>query len=203
MNTEAAAGPITGAEIVVRCLAVEGVEHVFGYPGGAVLYIYDAIFQQNKFQHILVRHEQAAIHAADAYSRSSNKVGVAIVTSGPGVTNAVTGLSTAYMDSIPMVIITGHQAPGTRGARIANGEKSIRIYGQEVEVHAEVVQLTGASAHADANQTLAWLRRMKQAPDQVCVVHGEMQAADMLRQRIEHQLHWPACVPEHGSTLNA
>ena len=114
MNTEArgsasgpAIGPITGAEIVVRCLAEEGVEHVFGYPGGAVLYIYDAIFQQNKFQHILVRHEQAAVHAADAYSRSSNKVGVAIVTSGPGVTNAVTGLSTAYMDSIPMVVISG------------------------------------------------------------------------------------------------
>src|SRR5450830_212885 len=105
MNTEATI-PITGAEIVVRCLAEEGVEHVFGYPGGAVLYIYDAIFQQNKFQHILVRHEQAAIHAADAYSRSSNKVGVAIVTSGPGVTNAVTGLSTAYMDSIPMVVIS-------------------------------------------------------------------------------------------------
>ncbi|NVD98729.1 acetolactate synthase 3 catalytic subunit [Massilia sp. BJB1822] len=106
MNTEAAA-PITGAEIVVRCLAEEGVEHVFGYPGGAVLYIYDAIFKQDKFQHVLVRHEQAAIHAADAYSRSSQKVGVALVTSGPGVTNAVTGLSTAYMDSIPMVVISG------------------------------------------------------------------------------------------------
>ncbi|MGZ3252898.1 MAG: biosynthetic-type acetolactate synthase large subunit, partial [Burkholderiaceae bacterium] len=99
--------PITGAEIVVKCLAEEGVEHVFGYPGGAVLYIYDAIFNQNKFQHILVRHEQAAIHAADAYSRSSQKVGVALVTSGPGVTNAVTGLATAYMDSIPMVVISG------------------------------------------------------------------------------------------------
>ena len=98
---------LTGAEIVARCLAEEGVEHVFGYPGGAVLYIYDEIFKQNKFQHILVRHEQAAIHAADAYSRSSNKVGVALVTSGPGVTNAVTGLATAYMDSIPMVVITG------------------------------------------------------------------------------------------------
>src|SRR6476661_8115784 len=103
---------ITGAEIVVRCLADEGVEHVFGYPGGAVLYIYDAIFNQDKFQHILVRHEQAAIHAADAYSRSSTKVGVAIVTSGPGVTNAVTGLATAYMDSIPMVVISG-QVPST------------------------------------------------------------------------------------------
>ena len=98
---------ITGAEIVVRCLAEEGVKHVFGYPGGAVLYIYDAIFKQDKFQHVLVRHEQAAVHAADAYSRSSNTVGVALVTSGPGVTNAVTGLSTAYMDSIPMVVITG------------------------------------------------------------------------------------------------
>src|SRR5512138_3603259 len=104
MNTEA---PITGAEIVVRCLAEEGVEHVFGYPGGAVLYIYDAIFKQDKFQHILVRHEQAAIHAADAYSRSSQRIGVALVTSGPGVTNAVTGIATAYMDSIPLVIITG------------------------------------------------------------------------------------------------
>ena len=98
---------LTGAEIVVRCLAEEGVEHVFGYPGGAVLYIYDAIFNQDKFQHILVRHEQAAVHAADAYSRSSHKTGVALVTSGPGVTNAVTGLATAYMDSIPMVVISG------------------------------------------------------------------------------------------------
>ena len=106
MNNETTA-PITGAEIVVRCLAEEGVKHVFGYPGGAVLYIYDAIFQQDKFQHVLVRHEQAAVHAADAYSRSSNTVGVALVTSGPGVTNAVTGLSTAYMDSIPMVVISG------------------------------------------------------------------------------------------------
>jgi acetolactate synthase-1/2/3 large subunit len=106
MSNEAAV-PITGAEIVVRCLAEEGVKHVFGYPGGAVLYIYDAIFKQDKFQHVLVRHEQAAVHAADAYSRSSNTVGVALVTSGPGVTNAVTGLSTAYMDSIPMVVISG------------------------------------------------------------------------------------------------
>ncbi len=98
---------ISGAEILVRCLAEEGVDHVFGYPGGSVLYIYDEIFKQDKFEHILVRHEQAAIHAADAYSRCSNKVGVALVTSGPGVTNAVTGIATAYMDSIPMVIITG------------------------------------------------------------------------------------------------
>ena len=98
---------LTGAEILVRCLHEEGVRHVFGYPGGAVLYIYDAIFKQDSFQHILVRHEQAAVHAADAYSRSSRKVGVAIVTSGPGATNAVTGIATAYMDSIPLVIISG------------------------------------------------------------------------------------------------
>ena len=98
---------LTGAEIVVRCLQEEGVEHVFGYPGGAVLYIYDEIFKQDKFKHILVRHEQAAVHAADAYSRSSRKVGVALVTSGPGVTNAVTGIATAYMDSIPLVILSG------------------------------------------------------------------------------------------------
>jgi acetolactate synthase I/II/III large subunit len=98
---------ITGAEIVVRCLQEEGVDHVFGYPGGAVLFIYDALFNQDKVQHILVRHEQAAVHAADAYSRSTQKVGVCLVTSGPGVTNAVTGIATAYMDSIPMVILSG------------------------------------------------------------------------------------------------
>ncbi|MFW7340115.1 acetolactate synthase 3 catalytic subunit [Pollutimonas sp. H1-120] len=98
---------LNGADIVVQCLAEEGVDHVFGYPGGAVLYIYDAIYKQDNFKHILVRHEQAAVHAADAYSRSSDKVGVALVTSGPGLTNAVTGIATAYMDSIPMVIISG------------------------------------------------------------------------------------------------
>ena len=98
---------ISGAEIVIRCLHEEKVKFVFGYPGGAVLNIYDAVFQQNKFKHVLVRHEQAAIHAADAYSRSTGKVGVALVTSGPGATNAVTGIATAYMDSIPMVIISG------------------------------------------------------------------------------------------------
>jgi acetolactate synthase-1/2/3 large subunit len=98
---------LTGAEITIRCLQEEGVDIIFGYPGGAVLFIYDELFKQDKVKHILVRHEQAAIHAADGYARSSNKVGVALVTSGPGVTNAVTGIATAYMDSIPMVIISG------------------------------------------------------------------------------------------------
>ena len=98
---------LTGAEIVVRCLQEEGIEHVFGYPGGAVLFIYDELFKQDKVKHILVRHEQGALHAADGYARSTNKVGVALVTSGPGVTNAVTGIATAYSDSIPLVVITG------------------------------------------------------------------------------------------------
>ncbi len=98
---------ISGAEIVIRCLQEEGVEFVFGYPGGAVLEIYDAIFKQDKFKHVLVRHEQGAVHAADGYSRSSHKVGVALVTSGPGATNAITGIATAYLDSIPMVVISG------------------------------------------------------------------------------------------------
>src|SRR5205809_1346810 len=98
---------LTGAEIVIRCLQEEGVEYVFGYPGGAVLNIYDELFKQDQVKHVLVRHEQGAAHAADGYSRSSHKVGVCLVTSGPGVTNAVTGIATAYMDSIPMVIITG------------------------------------------------------------------------------------------------
>ncbi len=98
---------LTGAEIVIRCLQEEKVEFVFGYPGGSVLYIYDAMFKQDQFKHVLVRHEQAAVHAADAYSRSSQKIGVCMVTSGPGVTNAVTGIATAYMDSIPLVVISG------------------------------------------------------------------------------------------------
>jgi len=98
---------LSGAQIIVQSLKAEGVEYVFGYPGGAVIEIYDAIFQLNKFKHILARHEQAAVHAADAYSRVSGKVGVALVTSGPGVTNALTGIATAYSDSIPMVVISG------------------------------------------------------------------------------------------------
>jgi len=106
---------LNGAEIAIRCLQEEGVEFVFGYPGGAVLFIYDALFNQEKIKHILVRHEQAAIHAADGYARSTDKVGVALVTSGPGVTNAVTGIATAYLDSIPMVIISGQVPTGAIG----------------------------------------------------------------------------------------
>src|SRR3954470_15930283 len=98
---------MTGAEMVVQAMLDKGVEHIFGYAGGAVLPIYDAIFQQDKLQHILVRHEQGATHAAEGYARSTGKVGCVLVTSGPGATNAVTGLTDALMDSIPLVCITG------------------------------------------------------------------------------------------------
>ena len=105
---------MTGAEIVIRCLQEEKVEYVFGYPGGAVLHMYDALFKQDQVKHVLVRHEQAAVHAADGLARSTHKVGVALVTSGPGATNAVTGIATAYMDSIPLVVISG-QTTGDLG----------------------------------------------------------------------------------------
>ena len=98
---------LRGSEILVKALEAEGVKFVWGYPGGAVLHIYDALYKQESIQHVLVRHEQAAVHAADGYARATGDVGVALVTSGPGVTNAVTGIATAYMDSIPMVILTG------------------------------------------------------------------------------------------------
>ncbi|MBR7117904.1 MAG: acetolactate synthase large subunit [Helicobacteraceae bacterium] len=104
---------MTGAKMVMEAFKEEGVEFVFGYPGGAVLFIYDEIYKQNYFKHILTRHEQAALHAADGYARASGKVGVAIVTSGPGFTNAVTGIATAYTDSVPLVIISG-QVPVTQ-----------------------------------------------------------------------------------------
>ena len=98
---------LSGGDMLIRALHDEGVEIVFGYPGGAVLHIYDAIFRQDNVEHILVRHEQAATHAADGYARSTGKPGVVLVTSGPGATNAITGIATAYMDSIPMIVISG------------------------------------------------------------------------------------------------
>src|SRR3979411_2867848 len=102
MSTE-----MSGAEMVIAALADQGVEHLFGYPGGAVLPIYDALFQQDKLRHVLVRHEQGAGHAAGGYARSTAQVGCVLVTSGPGATNAVTGLTDALMDSVPLVVITG------------------------------------------------------------------------------------------------
>jgi acetolactate synthase I/II/III large subunit len=106
-ETSAKPAAISGAEIFVRCLQEEGVEVVFGYPGGAVLHIYDALYRQDKIAHILVRHEQGAVHAAEGYAKSSDRCGVALVTSGPGATNAVTGIADAYMDSVPLVVFTG------------------------------------------------------------------------------------------------
>ena len=101
---------LSGADMIARFLKDEGVERIYGYPGGAALHIYDALFRQDSVQHILVRHEQAATHAADGYARASGKPGVVLVTSGPGATNAVTGIATAYMDSIPMVVLCGQVA---------------------------------------------------------------------------------------------
>ncbi len=106
---------LTGADIFARCLADEGVEYVFGYPGGAALHIYDALYKQDKVKHILVRHEQGAAHAADGYARATGRPGVVLVTSGPGVTNTVTGIATAYMDSIPLVIFSGQVATSLIG----------------------------------------------------------------------------------------
>ncbi|NQY51473.1 MAG: biosynthetic-type acetolactate synthase large subunit [Piscirickettsiaceae bacterium] len=107
---------LSGAEILIRCLKDEGVEYLFGYPGGAVLNIYDALYQQDDIKHIMVRHEQAATHAADGYARATGKPGIVLVTSGPGVTNAITGIATAYMDSIPMVVITGQVSSAMIGS---------------------------------------------------------------------------------------
>ena len=130
---------------------------------------------------------------------------------GPMVILAASGMATGGRvlhhlalhagDHRNMIILTGHQAPGTRGARLADGERSIRIHGQDVAVRAEVVKLNSASAHADSHQLIAWLRSMEHAPDRVFVVHGEMSASDQLRQRISHELHWQAQVPEHGCTV--
>lgn len=106
-NSANQAPELMGSEILVKSLQAENVKYLWGYPGGAVLYIYDALYKQDSIQHVLVRHEQAAVHAADGYARATGDVGVALVTSGPGLTNAVTGIATAYMDSIPLVIISG------------------------------------------------------------------------------------------------
>ena len=103
---------MTGARIVIESLIKENVEVVFGYPGGAIMNVYDELYKQNKFKHILAKHEQGAVHMADGYARATGKVGVAFVTSGPGLTNAVTGIATAYTDSVPLVVISG-QVPTT------------------------------------------------------------------------------------------
>ena len=107
MSKTQTAAMMPGAEVILKVMEAEGVDVIFGYPGGAVLPIYDALFKNNSIRHILVRHEQAAVHAAEGYARSTGKVGVVLVTSGPGATNAVTGLTDALMDSVPIVCLTG------------------------------------------------------------------------------------------------
>lgn len=171
------------------------------------------LFSQHRDGHRLSAHDVHALSHSATMVQTTDESKALARRHGPMVVLSASGMATGgrvlhhlalyASDHRNMVILTGHQAPGTRGARIAAGEKSIRIHGQEVAVRAEVVQLTSASAHADADQTLAWLRRMAHAPEQVFVVHGEMGAADMLRQRIAHELRWRASVPEHGSTLGA
>ena len=115
-SSAAGALELMGAEILVKSLQAEGVKHLWGYPGGAVLYIYDALYKQDTIEHVLVRHEQAAVHAADGFARATGEVGVALVTSGPGLTNAVTGIATAYTDSIPLVVISGQTATTAIGS---------------------------------------------------------------------------------------
>ncbi|WP_284337979.1 acetolactate synthase 3 catalytic subunit [Comamonas sp. NoAH] len=115
-SSQAAPQDLMGAEILVKSLQAEGVKHLWGYPGGAVLYIYDALYKQDTIEHVLVRHEQAAVHAADGFARATGEVGVALVTSGPGLTNAVTGIATAYTDSIPLVVISGQTATTSIGS---------------------------------------------------------------------------------------
>ena len=122
---------LSGGEIVIRALKDAGIENVWGYPGGAALHIYDALYRQDEVRHLLVRHEQAAVHAADGYSRATGKVGTALVTSGPGATNAITGIATAYMDSIPLVVISG-QVPLTKIGQDAFQENR---YGRRFTAH--------------------------------------------------------------------
>ncbi len=171
------------------------------------------LFQHHMQEHRLnARLVHALEHGATMVQTPEQSKGLAKL-HGPMVILSASGMATGGRvlhhlalhagDHRNMIILTGHQAPGTRGARLADGEKTIRIHGQDVAVRAEVVRLSSASAHADGNQLIAWLRSMGHAPDQVYVVHGEMGAADMLRQRIEHELRWRATVPEHGSTLAA
>ncbi len=170
------------------------------------------LYQHHLGEHRLNAREVNALeHGATMVQTPEQSKGLARL-HGPRVILAASGMATGGRvlhhlalhagDHRNMVLLTGHQAPGTRGARLAEGEKSVRIHGQDVAVRAEVVQLGSASAHADGNQLIAWLRSMEHAPEQVFVVHGEMGAADHLRQRIAHELRWSAQVPEHGSSVD-
>jgi len=169
------------------------------------------LFEQHVGEHCLSSADLQAMARGTTLVHSVEESKALARLHGPRVILSASGMATGGRvlhhlllhagDHRNMIVLTGHQAGGTRGARIASGEKSIRILGREVEIRAEVVQLATASAHADGNQVLDWLRAMPAPPRRVYVVHGELPAADMLRQRIEHQLHWNAEVPEHGDTV--
>jgi metallo-beta-lactamase family protein len=168
------------------------------------------LFETNLGAHRLCAKEAKALSRGATMVNSTDESKALSSRHGPMVILSASGMATggrvlhhiAQRAGNPrnMIILTGYQAPGTRGASLIGGSKSIRIHGQDVAVNAEIVQLASASAHADAGQLMQWLRTMPQRPDQVYVVHGEMQASDALRTRIQHELGWRALVPEHGST---
>lgn len=168
------------------------------------------LFEQHPGEHRLSKSEVHAMTHAASMVNSTDASKALASRHGPMVILSASGMATGGRvlhhlahhagNHRNMVILTGYQSPGTRGATLAGGAHSVRIHGRDVEVHAEMVQLESASAHADANQLLDWLRSSHSQPDQVYVVHGDLEAADTLRGRIEHELHWRAMVPEHGST---
>ncbi len=168
------------------------------------------LFEQHPGEHRMSKQEVHAMTHAATMVNSTDESKALAARHGPMVILSASGMATGGRvlhhlahhagNHRNMVILTGYQAPGTRGATLASGARSVRIHGRDVEVHAEIVQLQSASAHADAAQLLAWLGKCPGTPDQVYVVHGEQEAADALRSRIEHELHWRAMVPEHGST---
>lgn len=168
------------------------------------------LFEDHLGEHRLSRQDTHALTHSATMVNSTDESKALASRHGPMVILSASGMATGGRvlhhiahyagDHRNMIILTGYQAPGTRGATLASGAKSVRIHGRDVDVNAEVVQLESASAHADANQLLAWLRTMPQAPDQVYVVHGEPGPADTLRSRIKRELGWRAIVPEHGST---
>ena len=168
------------------------------------------LLEQHMGEHRLNAHEvQALMHCATMINSTDESKALAS-RHGPMVILSASGMATGGRvlhhlehhvgNHRNMVILTGFQSPGTRGATLASGAKSIRIHGRDVDVNAEIVQLESASAHADGEQLMQWLRTMKRAPDQVYVIHGDMDASDALRGRIQHELGWRTLVPEHGST---
>jgi metallo-beta-lactamase family protein len=168
------------------------------------------LFEQHPGEHRLsskdahaLTHNATMVNSTDESRALAKRHGPMVILSASGMATGGRVLHHLAMyagNHRNMIILTGYQAPGTRGATLASGARLVRIHGHDVEVNAEVVQLHSASAHADAGQILAWLRALPQAPDQVYVVHGELNAADTLRQRIAHDLGWRAKVPEQGST---